>query len=58
MNLTSAQLEEIKKEEEKVICRALRDSNYPKITKEDLPIFKGLIEDLFPGVQIERLQHE
>ncbi|CAL6039825.1 Outer-arm_dynein beta [Hexamita inflata] len=55
-NLTSAQLEEIKKEEERVICRALRDSNYPKITKEDLPIFRGLIEDLFPGVVVDRLQ--
>ena len=29
--------------------RALRDFNTPKIVVDDIPIFMGLINDLFPG---------
>ena len=51
----AANLEDIAKQEERVICRALRDSNNPKIVKEDQAIFSGLIDDLFPSVKIDRL---
>lgn len=33
---------------------ALRDFNMPKIVTEDLPIFLGLLGDLFPGLEVER----
>ena len=34
--------------------RALRDFNIPKIVKRGQPIFFGLIEDLFPGIDPPR----
>ena len=34
--------------EEQVLMRALRDFNVPKIVFDDLPVFLGLISDLFP----------
>jgi hypothetical protein len=32
-----------------VLMRALRDSNLPKFVYDDVPLFLGLIGDLFPG---------
>ena len=34
--------------------RALRDFNTPKIYMEDVPIFMGLISDLFPALNVPR----
>ena len=34
--------------------RALRDFNIPKIVADDLPIFMGLIGDLFPALDVPR----
>lgn len=34
--------------------RALRDFNIPKINSDDLPIFMGLIGDLFPALEVPR----
>ncbi len=34
--------------------QALRDFNMPKIVLEDVPVFLGLIRDLFPGLEVER----
>jgi dynein heavy chain, axonemal len=39
--------------EEIILIRAMRDSNIPKFIKEDLPLFNALVQDLFPGIQIE-----
>lgn len=40
--------------EDVVLMRALRDSNMPKFVFEDVPLFKGLINDLFPGLDCPR----
>jgi len=40
--------------EDQVLMRALRDFNIPKIVTDDVPIFMGLIGDLFPSLDIPR----
>ena len=35
--------------EQLVLMRALRDMNLPKFVFDDVPLFIGLINDLFPG---------
>jgi dynein heavy chain len=35
-----------------VLIRAMRESNIPKFLSEDLPLFSALIQDLFPGVDM------
>lgn len=39
--------------EDQLLMRALRDSNMPKLVHEDVPLFMGLIQDLFPGIEFE-----
>ncbi|XP_074120841.1 dynein axonemal heavy chain 9 [Sminthopsis crassicaudata] len=40
--------------EVQVLMRSLRDFNIPKITTDDMPVFMGLIGDLFPTLDIPR----
>jgi len=44
--------------EELVLMRALRDMNMPKFIFEDVPLFLGLIVDLFPSMDIKRKAYE
>ncbi|ESN96268.1 hypothetical protein HELRODRAFT_67881 [Helobdella robusta] len=44
-------------EEDVVLMRALRDMNLPKFVFEDVPLFLGLIGDLFPGLNCPRIQY-
>lgn len=41
-------------DEKALLMRALRDFNIPKIVAEDMPIFRGLIGDLFPNIDVPR----
>jgi len=43
--------------EDQVLIRALRDFNTPKIVTDDLPIFLGLIGDLFPALDVPRKRY-
>ena len=43
--------------EDKVLMRALRDMNLPKFVFEDVPLFLGLIQDLFPGMDCPRVRY-
>ncbi|CDJ69901.1 hypothetical protein ENH_00076170 [Eimeria necatrix] len=40
--------------DELLLMRALRDMNIPKLVKPDVPLFLGLLSDLFPSVTCER----
>ncbi|XP_054619934.1 dynein axonemal heavy chain 9-like isoform X3 [Dunckerocampus dactyliophorus] len=40
--------------EDQVLMRALRDFNIPKIVTDDMPVFIGLIGDLFPALDVVR----
>ncbi|KAL7022048.1 hypothetical protein ACKWTF_012111 [Chironomus riparius] len=40
-----------------VLMRVLRDMNFPKFIFEDVPLFLGLIKDLFPGVECPRIAY-
>ncbi|KAI8620571.1 dynein heavy chain and region D6 of dynein motor-domain-containing protein [Chytriomyces sp. MP71] len=39
--------------EEVVLIRSLRDSNLPKFLVEDIGLFKGILQDLFPGITVK-----
>ena len=44
--------------EDVVLMRALRDMNMPKFVFDDVPLFYGLLQDLFPGLTADRVGHD
>lgn len=39
--------------ESQLCLKAMSDMNLPKFVKDDVPLFLGMLSDLFPGVQLE-----
>ena len=44
-------------DESTILMRALRDMNMPKFIYADVPLFTGLIGDLFPGLDCPRVRY-
>ena len=40
------------KGEDVVLIKAMCDSNIPKFLEDDLPLFRAIVKDLFPGVKV------
>ena len=38
--------------EDAVLIRAMQDANIPKFLAHDLPLFRAIVQDLFPGIEI------
>ncbi|CAF0727175.1 unnamed protein product [Didymodactylos carnosus] len=47
----------VKLTDDEVLLLAMFDMNAPKMTAQDLPLFKGIVEDLFPDIEQPKVDY-
>ncbi|XP_017772772.1 PREDICTED: dynein heavy chain 2, axonemal [Nicrophorus vespilloides] len=44
--------------EEEIVYLAMKDMNIAKLTADDLPLFNGIMSDIFPGISLPSVDYE
>jgi len=48
----------IGEDEDQIVLRAISDCNVPKFLSGDIPLFKGIIKDLFPKIDLKQPNYQ